>query len=404
MGNMVMAQAAAAEQNTAMADARSATSAHAYDPRIDFFRGLALVFIFINHIPGNAMTWLTSRAAGLSDAAEVFMFLGGYSAALAYAKLAPSGLRAMFAKALRRALVLVRTHCWMVAAFMLSAYAFSRGFGLSTGYEIYVDGLIAAPLKTIVATPLLSFQAPLLDILPVYIVVLTAVPLMIWLVARSPIMLLCLSGLLWLFAARFFPLVPTITYDVYWAFNPFCWQFMFAIGLCCGWRGRTGDIGIASSDTRKVLDFVASGCCVFGLMVMISVSTPELEGPLVTAMRDLYFGLNKQCLDIWRIMDFLTSAYLIARIVSVEAPWLDTRPARWLRTMGMFSLPVFAFSTLLSLYGKMVTESLGSTVPIDVLVSVAGIALMVVFAELLARRGGSSGKRRLPARAKQLPA
>lgn len=375
------------------------TAAPAYDPRIDFFRGLALIFIFINHIPNNAMTWLTSRAAGLSDAAEVFMFLGGYSAALAYAKLSAGGWQAMFGKAIRRAGVLIRTHCWMVAAFLLSAYVLGRGFGVQTGYEIYVEGFLAAPLKTIIATPLLSFQAPLLDILPVYIMVLMAVPWMIWLVARSPVTLICLSGLLWLFAARFFPLVPTITYDVYWAFNPFCWQFMFAIGLCCGWRGRSGDLGIGSLETRKLMDFVASGCCVFGLMVMISVSSPDLQGPLVTQMRDLYFGLNKQCLDIWRIMDFLTSAYLIARIVSVTAPWLATQPARWVRTMGVFSLPVFAFSTVLSLFGKLVTEAFGSGVAIDVAVSLAGIALMVVFAEQLARRSRTPGRVRLAASA-----
>jgi hypothetical protein len=319
------------------------------------------------------------------------MFLGGYSAALAYAKLVDSGLQPMFIKAIKRALVLTRTHCLLVAAFLLSAYFFNRGLGVMTGYEIYVEGLEAEPLKTIVATPLLSFQAPLLDILPVYIVVLMAAPLMVWLVARSPVTLLCLSGLLWLFAGRFFPLVPTITYDVYWAFNPFCWQFLFAIGLCCGWRGRTGDLGIASPDTRRLLDFAASGFCVFSLMVMISVSVPELDGPAAKAMWDLYTGLNKQCLDIWRIADFLTSAYLIARLVSVSAPWLDTQPARWVRTMGIFSLPVFAFSTLLSFYGKLITESMGSGVAIDAAVSMAGIALMIVYAELLARRGSSTG-------------
>jgi hypothetical protein len=368
-----------------------------YDPRIDFFRGLALIFIFLNHIPGNAMTWLTSRAAGLSDAAEVFMFLGGYSAALAYAKVAPSGWLPMLGKAMGRALVLIRTHCLMVAAFLLSTFVFSHGFGLPTGYEIYVEGFLDAPLRTALATPLLAFQAPLLDILPVYIVVLMAVPCMIWLVARSPATLLCLSGLTWLFAARFFPLIPTITYDVYWAFNPFCWQFMFVIGLVCGWHGRNGDLGIASPDTRKLLDFAASGCCVFGLMVMISVSAPDLQGPMVAAMRELYFGLNKQCLDIWRIMDFLTSAYLIARIVSVGAPWLATPAARWVRTIGMFSLPVFAFSTLLSLFGKMVTERFESGVTIDVVVSLAGIALMAGYAELLARRAGPSRRKRLTA-------
>ena len=56
------------------------------DLRIDFFRGLALLWIFLNHIPGNPFSWLTSRNYGLSDATEVFVFLAGISCTLAYGK------------------------------------------------------------------------------------------------------------------------------------------------------------------------------------------------------------------------------------------------------------------------------------------------------------------------------
>ena len=54
------------------------------DHRIDFLRGLALVMIFINHIPGTAYESYTSRNFGFSDAAEGFVLISGISAALAY--------------------------------------------------------------------------------------------------------------------------------------------------------------------------------------------------------------------------------------------------------------------------------------------------------------------------------
>ena len=38
-----------------------------YDHRIDFFRGLSLIFIFINHIPENAFSYLTSRSFALFE-------------------------------------------------------------------------------------------------------------------------------------------------------------------------------------------------------------------------------------------------------------------------------------------------------------------------------------------------
>ena len=56
------------------------------DLRIDFFRGLALIMIFVNHVPGNMFEIFTSRNFGLTDAAEIFVFLAGYAAALAYGR------------------------------------------------------------------------------------------------------------------------------------------------------------------------------------------------------------------------------------------------------------------------------------------------------------------------------
>src|ERR1044072_8608461 len=54
------------------------------DPRIDACRGIALWWIFLDHIPNNIGSWLTLRNYGFSDAAEVFMFISGVTCALAY--------------------------------------------------------------------------------------------------------------------------------------------------------------------------------------------------------------------------------------------------------------------------------------------------------------------------------
>src|ERR1700684_4444946 len=56
------------------------------DLRLDFFRGLALFFIFIDHIPDNTLSYFTLPAIGFSDAAEVFIFISGYTAALVYGR------------------------------------------------------------------------------------------------------------------------------------------------------------------------------------------------------------------------------------------------------------------------------------------------------------------------------
>ena len=46
---------------------------------IDFWRGLALVFIFINHIPGIFYSHFTHAQYSISDSADLFVFLAGWA-------------------------------------------------------------------------------------------------------------------------------------------------------------------------------------------------------------------------------------------------------------------------------------------------------------------------------------
>ena len=57
------------------------------DIRLDLFRGLALWFIFVDHIPTNVVSWFTVRNYGFSDATEIFVFISGYTAVIAYARM-----------------------------------------------------------------------------------------------------------------------------------------------------------------------------------------------------------------------------------------------------------------------------------------------------------------------------
>ena len=45
---------------------------------VDFWRGVALVMIYINHVPGNVFSYYTLRNYAISDAAELFVFLAGW--------------------------------------------------------------------------------------------------------------------------------------------------------------------------------------------------------------------------------------------------------------------------------------------------------------------------------------
>src|SRR5258707_8885626 len=51
---------------------------------VDFFRGVVLIVIVLDHIPGSTLSHLMLHAYALCDSAEVFVFLGGYASAAAY--------------------------------------------------------------------------------------------------------------------------------------------------------------------------------------------------------------------------------------------------------------------------------------------------------------------------------
>ena len=57
------------------------------DLRLDLFRGIANWAIYLDHIPDNVVNWITTRNYGFSDAADLFVFISGYTASFVYARM-----------------------------------------------------------------------------------------------------------------------------------------------------------------------------------------------------------------------------------------------------------------------------------------------------------------------------
>ena len=79
--------------------------------RLDLFRGLALWLIFIDHVSPDLLSWFTIRSYGFSDAAEIFIFISGYTAAFVYGRsLLESGFVIAGARILRRVWQIYAAH------------------------------------------------------------------------------------------------------------------------------------------------------------------------------------------------------------------------------------------------------------------------------------------------------
>src|SRR5260370_25741778 len=79
--------------------------------RLDLFRGLVLWLIFIDHVSPDVLSWFTIRSYGFSDAAEIFIFISGYTAAFVYGRaMLKSGFVTATARILRRVWQIYAAH------------------------------------------------------------------------------------------------------------------------------------------------------------------------------------------------------------------------------------------------------------------------------------------------------
>ena len=177
-------------------------AARARDLRLDFFRGLAMLFIFVAHVPGNSWTEYIPARFGFSSAAEMFVFCSGCASAIAFGSVfARCGWGIGTIRIACRIWQLYWAHIGLflvLATISISAACLHIGTrdddaaGLSLG-AFTTDGLGAiAGLMT------LSLVPDLLNILPMYIVLLALVPFAMALSRISPLLVVAASAALWL--------------------------------------------------------------------------------------------------------------------------------------------------------------------------------------------------------------
>ena len=89
------------------------------DIRLDIFRGVALWLIFLDHIPFNIVNWITIRNYGFSDAADMFVFISGYTTAFVYGRtMRERGVVAASARILKRAWQIYVAHVFLFVIYL----------------------------------------------------------------------------------------------------------------------------------------------------------------------------------------------------------------------------------------------------------------------------------------------
>jgi hypothetical protein len=373
---------------------------HLRDPRADICRGIALWMIVVNHTPGNWLGAITLKNFALCDATEAFVLLAGYAGAFAYAGRADRlGWPSAVVSLVQRIGKLYVAHIFLLVVFTAqvgySAAALDRSAYLD---ELALDPFAEQPYRTLLEALFLRFQPAFLDILPLYIVLLSLL-LPALTVRKRPWLLLGLSTTLWI-GVRLTDFNLPRWQGGGWFFNPLAWQLLFFIGFLIGQAVR-GAPAPPMPKRSRWLTAVAILVLVSGLFVMIAVEwMPSLGDRLPEIIPAFLATVDKTALHPCRLASVLAITYLIAQYIPRDASILRARWTRPLLAMGRNSLPVFCFGILLSFMARLMLEA-DDTWPMQFAANALclGILVLVAFLADWQRDGAPPPRTALPTNA-----
>jgi len=352
------------------------------DLRLDLFRGLALWLIFLDHIPSNVVSWGTIRNFGFSDAAEIFIFISGYTAAFVYGRsMQERGFIVAGARILKRAWQIYVAHMFLFVIYMAEIAYVSSSFENPLYHEeMGIFDFLKQPDVTLIQALLLKFKPVNMDVLPLYIVLLLGFPPLLWLLLRQPTAALAASAAIYALTWHFdinLPAYPT----GYWWFNPFAWQLLFVLGA---WCARGGADRIGRFVRSPVVLGLSAAYLIFAFAIVMTWNFSALAVYVPKWLSEAMYPIDKVNLDVLRLAHFLALAAITVRFVPADWPALQSL---WLRPAilcGQHSLEIFCLGIFLSFAGHFVFNEISDAVFMQILVSALGIAIMCAVAALIA--------------------
>ncbi|MGD0846990.1 MAG: OpgC domain-containing protein [Bradyrhizobium sp.] len=349
--------------------------------RLDLFRGLALWLIFIDHVSPDVLTWFTIRSYGFSDAAEIFIFISGYTAAFVYGRaMFESGFDIATARILRRVWQIYAAHMLLflivVAEVCYVTVSLDKPFYAK---EMQVVDFLGQPGIAIVQALLLRYRPLNMDVLPLYIVLMLFLPLILQLIKWRANLTLAASVVLYTLSWRY-DLHLTAYPNGFWSFNPFAWQMLFVFGAWCALGGARR---ISRFIASPVTLWMALAYLVAAFCVTLTWYFPQLNSLMPHWLELLIYPIDKTDLDVLRFAHFLALAVIALRLVPAGWHGLESR---WLWPMilcGQRSLEIFCLGVALAFAGYFVLTEASAGLGLHFLVGFCGILTMSAVAWLL---------------------
>jgi hypothetical protein len=348
------------------------------DVRLDLFRGVANWQVFINHIPNNIFNWVTTVNYGFSDAADLFVFISGFTASFVYARIMlERGTVAGGTRILRRT-----WQIYVAQVFLFCVYAAGIGFlaleyhdpNLDNIYNIHV--FFEHPVHMLGAVLTLRYKPLNMDVLPLYVVLMLVFPGVLWAMIRKPIWVVAASILLYLLARHFDWNAPSYPYGT-WYFNPFCWQLLFVLGAWFALGGAVESLPVIKS--RSLLIF-GSAYLIFALIMTLAGWIPALRAALPDWLYSAFNPNDKTNLAPYRVFHLAIIVLLVTRFLPRDWPGLQWRIFRPAILCGQQSLQTFCTGIFLSFAAYFVLIEITDAIWMQILVNVLGLTILTLLA------------------------
>ena len=356
------------------------------DLRLDFFRGLALFCIFLDHLPNNILAEFTIQSVMFADAAEVFILISGYTAGMVYGRaMERQGFVAAGIRVYHRLWQLYVAHIFLFMIFLAMVAHTEASLNPSIYAEEFgATNFLSEPGLALVQALMLQFQPAFMDILPLYIVLVAILPLALAGFQSWPGTISFASFALWL-AVQFDNRVALSAYpgpDRMWFFNPFAWQALFLLGAWLGWRNIHGEVSWLN---RRWLVWLAAVFSLTAFLIRFNWTLHDFYDPIPVLIQSklLWPLLSKTDLGLLRLLNVLAVALLVAKLIRPQAQFLTGAAAWPFLICGRNSLYIFCLGILLSVLGHLVLNEFFGGLAMQFAVSIAGVVIMIGVAALL---------------------
>ena len=352
---------------------------------IDFWRGFALITIFINHIPGNTFERYTFSQYGISDAAELFVFLAGWSIGIA-TRARDGAPEPRWRSVVRMLACTVEVYRAQITV-MLLALAIIAGAALILDNPLILEwhnagNFFADPIQSVCGMALLTYQLGFFNILPLYVVLIGIAPVIVVIARASRLLALGFSFALYLASLIFDWNLPSWPGEGTWFFDPLCWQLLLTLGFVLQDFNRSSPA--FGRWTRRLMP-LGIVIVIVGIALSVLGIRPD---PLMVPEPRLLFTFEKSYLTPARLVHFLGVLLAFSPLYALIAPRIGLIVG-FLSGLGRNSLAVFSMGSLLSLIGQIVRFQTGGGLLVDMAVAGCGLVALGItawFVEWRSRR------------------